>query len=84
MKLYVMDILSTNVANTISTNRSANSEGKNFRYKSVSYIFHTILLVIILLMIITIICYHYAKHRSKLKKKHWRANNIKIQNNEFE
>ena len=82
--IYVMDILSTNVANTISTNMSANSEGKNFRYKSVSYIFHTILLVIILLMTITIICYHYVKHRSKLKKKHWHANKIKIQNNEFE
>ena len=34
------------------------------------YILHTVLLVIILLLIIAIICYHYAKHRSKLKKKH--------------
>ena len=31
------------------------------------YILRTILLAIILLLIITIICYHYGKHRSKQK-----------------
>ena len=37
-------------------------------YKMDYHILHAVLLVIILLFIITIICYHYAKHRSKLKK----------------
>ena len=34
-------------------------------YKIDWYILHTVLLVIMLLLIITIICYHYAKDRSK-------------------
>ena len=53
--------------NTIATNTSINSDDKKVRYKIDSYILHAILLVIILLLIITIICYHYAKHRSKQK-----------------
>ena len=38
------------------------------------YILRTVLLVIILLFIIAITCYHYAKHKSKLKT-YSRANN---------
>ena len=69
--ISVMDILSTKMTNTISTNvtstASINCHSKKTRYKIHCYIFHTALLVIILLLIITIICYHYAKHRSKQK-----------------
>ena len=54
-----MDILSTNVANTISMNVKTNSDSKID-----CDIFHTVLLVIV--FIIAIICYH-AKHRSKQK-----------------
>ena len=50
-----MDIVSTNVTNTLSANVSANSELKKVRYKMDCYIVHTILLVIILLFMITII-----------------------------
>ena len=62
--IHVIDIVSTNVTSTISIN----SEDKKVRYKMDCYILHTVLLVIILLFMISIICYHYAKHRSKLKK----------------
>ena len=44
-----------------------NSDDKKIRCKMACYILHTALLVIILLFIITIICYHYTKHKSKLK-----------------
>ena len=47
------------------------------------YILLTVLLVIILLFIIAIICYHYAKHRSKLKKEYCHGKNINMENNEF-
>ena len=66
-----MDIVLTNVANTITTNVTiivSINFHKKVRYKIDCYILHTILLVIILLLIIAIICYRYAKHRSKLKK----------------
>ena len=53
---------SGNVMNTVSTNFH-----KKVRYKTDCYILHTILLVIILLLITAIICYHFAKHTSKLK-----------------
>ena len=53
--------------NTISTNLSTNSGGKKVRYKMGSYILTAVFLVFILLLIITIICYHYEKHRSKQK-----------------
>ena len=59
--IYVMYIVSTNVANTISANVSTNSDNKNVRYKIDCHI----LLVTILLLIITITCYYYAKQRSK-------------------
>ena len=47
---------------------SKNFYNKKVRYKMDSYTQNTALLVIILLFIITIICYRYAEHRSKLKK----------------
>ena len=52
---------------TIATNASINYHSKKLRYKINWYILHTVLLAIILLLIITIICYHYAKYRSKQK-----------------
>ena len=45
-------------------------------------ILHTVLLVMILLFIIDIICYHYAKHRSK-QKTYCCTNSIKVEKNEF-
>ena len=44
-----------------------NGYSKKVRHKIDCYIFHTVLLVTILLLIITIICYHYAEHWSKLR-----------------
>ena len=63
--IYVMDIASTEMTNAIATNKSINSYDKEVRYKIDCYILRIVLLVIILLLIITIVCYHYAKHRSK-------------------
>ena len=66
--IHVMDILLTKMANTIGRSTvSINSDGKKVKYKVDWFILHTVLSVIILLLIITIICYHYAKHRSKQK-----------------
>ena len=64
--IYVMDIVSKNLANTISINvtSTASINYKEVRYKMGCYILHAALLVIILLFIIAIMCYHYAKHRS--------------------
>ena len=59
-----MYIVLTNFTSTASKN----SDDKKIRYKMDCYILHTFLLAIILLFIIAIICYHYAKHWSKLKK----------------
>ena len=63
--------VSSNVANTISTNvtctKSINSDDKKLRYKMNSYILHKFLILIKLLFMITIIFYHYWKHRSKRK-----------------
>ena len=63
--------VSANLMSTVSTNivsnASVNFHNKKVRYKMDFYILHTILLVLLLLFIITIICYHYAKHRSKQK-----------------
>ena len=56
---------------------------KKVRYKMDCYILQKVLLVIILLFIIAIICYHYAKHRLKLKKTYCGTKNIKVENNEF-
>ena len=60
----------TNVKNTIPTNATSTvltNVYKKLRSKMDSYMFHTVLLAIILLLMITIICFPYAKHRSKLK-----------------
>ena len=69
--IYVMDIVPTKMTNTIAVNAtstvSINCHNRNVRYKIDWYILHTVLLAIILLLLITIICYHCAKHRSKLK-----------------
>ena len=65
MKLYVMNIVSVNVARSISANVKStmvtNSVNKYIRYKMYCFILHTVLLVIILLFTIAIICYHCAK-----------------------
>ena len=61
----LMDIVSMKNKNTIATNVTKNCHCKKVRYKTDCYILHILLLAIILLLIITIICYHYAKHRSK-------------------
>ena len=63
--IYFMDIVLTIVTSTVSVN----STDRKVRYNMDCYILHKILLVITLPCIITIICYHYAKHRSKLKKR---------------
>ena len=65
--ISVMDIISTKMINTMATNVSIDSDDKKVRYKIDCYILRTVLLEIILLLIITIICYQYAKHRSKQK-----------------
>ena len=73
VKLYVIDIISKNVTNAISTSvtstGSINYDDKKVRYKMDCYILYTALLMIILLFIIAIICDHCTKHRSKLKKR---------------
>ena len=62
--ITVIDIVSTNMTNTIATNvtstASINCHSKKVR---VCYILHTVLLVIILLSIIIIICYYYVKQK---------------------
>ena len=67
----LMDTVSTKMTNAIATNVMStiltNYDNKKVRYKIDCYILHTVLLAIILLLIITIVCYHYAKHRSKQK-----------------
>ena len=65
--ITVMDIVSIKMTNDTTTNVSRKSNYKKVRYKIDCYILHTDWLAIILLLIITIICYHYAKHRPKQK-----------------
>ena len=55
--IYVMDIVSTNVVNTISTNMPTNYNDKKVQDKIYCYILHKTLLVIMLLLIIAFICY---------------------------
>ena len=62
-----MDIVSTKMTCTIATNMSVNSDDEKVRYKIAFYILRTVLLVIKFLLIFTIICYHYAEHRSEGK-----------------
>ena len=63
----VMDIVSTKMTNTRATNVSINCHTKKVRCKIDCYILHMVLLAIIKLLIVTIICYHYEKHRLKQK-----------------
>ena len=69
--MYIMDIVSTKMTNTIATNTtsmmSINCRNKKFRYNIDCYVLSTVLLMNILLLITAIICCHYAKDRSKLK-----------------
>ena len=69
--IYVMDIASTKMKNTVVTNVTitilTNSEDKKVRHEIDYYLLPTVLLVIVLLFTIAIICYHYLKHWSKHK-----------------
>ena len=56
-----------NVSTAVTSTVSTNFYNKKVRYKMDCYILHTVLLLIILLFTIAIICYDYAKHRSKRK-----------------
>ena len=67
----------TNATDNVSKNVSKNFHNKKVRYKMDCYIPHIVLLLIILLIIIVIICFHYANHRSKLRKKHFVILNYK-------
>ena len=64
--IFVLNIVSTKMTNTIATNLSINCYSEKVRYKVDYYILHIVLLVIILLLIITII-YNHAKNRSTQK-----------------
>ena len=55
------------MTNAIAINVTKNCHSEKVRYKLDCYNLYKVLLAIILLLIITIICYHYAKHRSKQK-----------------
>ena len=64
---YLNNVVDTSVTEyheiiiAIATNGSINSHRNKVRD---CYILHTVLLAIILLLVITIIWYHYAKHKS--------------------
>ena len=68
----ITDSVSTNVISSVpanvTSNVSINSDNKKIRYKMNCYNLQMFMLVVILLFLITIICYHYTKHWSKLKK----------------
>ena len=81
--ITVMGIVSTKKANTIATNVTSTSSINCLCNKVRDcYILHAILLVIKLLLIIAIICYYYAKHRSKLKNT-LPLQQYKMENSEF-
>ena len=61
MKLF-MNIVSTKMTNTATTNVTKNHHSKEVRD---SYILRAVLLAILLLLIIIIICYHHSKHSPK-------------------
>ena len=62
--ITVIDIVSTNMTNTIATNATSTASIKCHSKKvRVCYILYTVLLVIILLSIIIIICYYYVKQK---------------------
>ena len=56
------------MTNTIATNLSINCHNKKVKYNIDYSILHINLVVTLLLLMIVVLCYHYAKHRSKLKK----------------
>ena len=68
----ITDSVSTNVISSVpanvTSNVSINFDNKKIRYKMNCYNLQMFMLVVILLFLITIICYHYTKHWSKLKK----------------
>ena len=59
----VTNTMPTNVTNTVSINFGDNE----VRYKIDYYILYTLMLVTPWLFLIAIICYYYAKYRSKRK-----------------
>ena len=61
---------------------SKNFINKKSRYKMDSYTPLMVSLMVILLFTVAIICYHYAKHRSK-GKTHCSTNKIKMENSEL-
>ena len=56
--IFVLDIVSTNMTNTIATSVSINFYNEDVRYKIDCYGLHAVLLTIMLILIVTIICYH--------------------------
>ena len=62
----VLTNISTNLSTNVTSNVSINVLNKKVRYKMGCYVLHAVLLVIISIFIVAVICYHYAKHRSKL------------------
>ena len=60
----VLTNVSTNLSTNVTSNVSINVFNKKVKYKMGSYVLHAVLLMTI--FIIAVICYHYAKHRSKL------------------
>ena len=64
---FILEIVSTIMTKTVATDVLINWHSEKARYKTDYYILGTYLSAIILILIITIICYHYAKHRSKQK-----------------
>ena len=65
----VTDSVSANVTNTIPTNMTGNVSinfiNKKLRRKVDYYNLHTVLILVTQLFITVILCYHYARHRSK-------------------
>ena len=72
----------SNVSASVMSAAVINFHNKKVRYKMDYYILCTFLLMIILLSIIAIICYPYAKHRSK-EKKYWRTSKIKMEQKNY-
>ena len=81
--IYVVDIKSANVTNTIPTNVTGTVSSdfhKKIKYEIDCYILqHSFISDHILHLIIIISCYQYAKRRPKLKKTHCCTNNIKME-----
>ena len=51
--MYVMNIASINVANTVAANVPTNSDGENIRHKNRCYVLDRVSVEIILLLLIT-------------------------------